>query len=90
MRIGEGKPGFFAIASPPDPNNAGVVELLVKSVPDTASEQLAATKAGTPARPPAAPRLRLSRRGNRRVLLGRVPRGRPRPMSLGDLPVHAV
>lgn len=46
MRIGEGKPGFFAIASPPDPNNAGVVELLVKSIPDTPSEQIAQSKAG--------------------------------------------
>lgn len=46
MRIGEEKPGFFAIASPPDPNNAGVVELLVKSIPNTASEQLAQLKAG--------------------------------------------
>lgn len=46
MRIGEEKPGFFAIASPPDPNNAGVVELLVKSIPDTASEQIAQLKAG--------------------------------------------
>lgn len=46
MRIGEGKPGFFAIASPPEEsrNNQGVVELLIKAVPDTASEQLAATK----------------------------------------------
>lgn len=46
VRIGEGKAGFFAIASPPDPNNAGVVELLVKSIPDTPSEQIAEAKAG--------------------------------------------
>ncbi len=48
MRIGEGNPGFFAIASPPDPNNLGVVELLIKAVPESASEQLAATKPGAP------------------------------------------
>ena len=49
MRIGEGNPGFFAIASPPDPNNLGVVELLIKAVPETSSEQLAAAKPGAPA-----------------------------------------
>jgi hypothetical protein len=27
----EGKAGFFAIASPPDTNNAGVIELLIKA-----------------------------------------------------------
>lgn len=30
LQVGDSKPGFFAIASPPDPNNAGVVELLIK------------------------------------------------------------
>ncbi len=46
VRVGESKPGFFAIASPPDPNNQGVVELLVKPVPDTASQLIADAKAG--------------------------------------------
>jgi hypothetical protein len=31
MQVGEGKPGFFAIASPPDPNNQGLVEVLIKA-----------------------------------------------------------
>jgi hypothetical protein len=29
--VGEGKPGFFAIASPPDPNNQGLLEFLIKA-----------------------------------------------------------
>lgn len=32
----DGKAGFFAIASPPDANNGGVVELLVKAAGGTA------------------------------------------------------
>ena len=89
VRIGDSKPGFFAIASPPDPNNQvrqqalrqhriwhpryshdrelvmwllgcghalhlqctpmqGVIELLVKAVPDTASELIAMAKEGEP------------------------------------------
>ncbi|KAK9819642.1 hypothetical protein WJX72_000634 [[Myrmecia] bisecta] len=31
VKVGDSKPSFFAIASPPDANNAGVVELLVKN-----------------------------------------------------------
>ena len=46
MRVGESKPGFFAIASPPDPNNQGVVELLVKPVPETTSQLIADANAG--------------------------------------------
>lgn len=34
------KPGFFAIASPPEPNNAGMLELLVKSQPGSTAEAL--------------------------------------------------
>jgi hypothetical protein len=30
-QVGEGKPGFFAIASPPDPNNQGLLEFLIKA-----------------------------------------------------------
>lgn len=36
----EGKPGFFAIASPPDVNNQGVLELLVKRQPGTAADAI--------------------------------------------------
>lgn len=46
VRVGDSKPGFFAIASPPDPNNQGVVELLVKPVPDSASQLIADSKEG--------------------------------------------
>lgn len=36
LKVGESKPGFYAIASPPDSNNEGVVELLVKKQGETA------------------------------------------------------
>ncbi len=36
VKVGDTKPGFFAIASPPDPNNQGLVELLIKRQGDTA------------------------------------------------------
>jgi hypothetical protein len=36
----EGKPGFFAIASPPDVNNQGVLELLVKRQPGSAADAI--------------------------------------------------
>lgn len=36
VKIGESKPGFFAIASAPDPNNMGVLELLIKNQGGTA------------------------------------------------------
>lgn len=36
IQVGDGKPGFFAIASPPDPNNQGVLEFLIKGQGDTA------------------------------------------------------
>ena len=45
-QVGDSKPGFYAIASPPDPNNAGLVELLIKSVPGTTAEILAGSSAG--------------------------------------------
>lgn len=31
IKVGEGKPGFFAISSPPDPNNQGMLEFLIKA-----------------------------------------------------------
>jgi hypothetical protein len=46
MQVGDSKPGFYAIASPPDPNNAGHVELLIKSIPGTTAEILAGSSAG--------------------------------------------
>ena len=46
IRVGDSKPGFYAIASPPDPNNQGVVELLVKAVPDSTAQLLANSKDG--------------------------------------------
>lgn len=45
-QVGESKPGFFAIASAPDPNNAGVVELLIKEQPGSTAELLCQAKAG--------------------------------------------
>lgn len=30
VKANDVKPGFFAIASPPDPNNQGLIELLIK------------------------------------------------------------
>jgi arabinosyltransferase len=44
-KVNDSKPGFFAIASPPDTNNAGVVELLVKDQGGTA-ELLCRSAAG--------------------------------------------
>ncbi len=46
IRVVDSKPGFYAIASPPDPNNQGVVELLVKAVPDSTAQLLADSKDG--------------------------------------------
>ena len=46
IRVGDSKPGFYAIASPPDPNNQGVVELLVKAVPDSTAQLLADSQDG--------------------------------------------
>jgi ferredoxin-NADP reductase len=42
----DAKPGFFAIASPPSPNDAGAVELLVKGAGGGAAEALCAAAAG--------------------------------------------
>lgn len=42
----DGKPGFFAIASAPDANNQGVLELLIKNAGE-AAEKLCALGAGT-------------------------------------------
>lgn len=45
IKVGEGKPGFFAISSPPDPNNQGLLEFLIKAQGE-AAEALAALSAG--------------------------------------------
>lgn len=36
-QVNEGKPGFFAIASPPDPNNQGLLEFLIKAQGEAAT-----------------------------------------------------
>ncbi|GBF94346.1 hypothetical protein Rsub_06968 [Raphidocelis subcapitata] len=41
IKVGDSKPGFFAIASPPDPNNQGVLEFLIKAAGDTAEKLVA-------------------------------------------------
>jgi hypothetical protein len=43
LQVGEGKPGFFAIASPPDPNNQGLLEFLIKAQGE-AAEALAGVR----------------------------------------------
>ncbi|KAF5832117.1 hypothetical protein DUNSADRAFT_12128 [Dunaliella salina] len=43
----EGKPGFFAIASPPDVNNQGVLELLVKRQPGSAADAICDLQEGS-------------------------------------------
>lgn len=45
LQVADGKPGFFAIASPPDPNNQGLLEFLIKAQGDAATA-LAALEAG--------------------------------------------
>eukprot|EP00878_Enallax_costatus_P007580 GHUV01007937.1.p1 GENE.GHUV01007937.1~~GHUV01007937.1.p1 ORF type:complete len:325 (+),score=104.05 GHUV01007937.1:809-1783(+) len=45
IKVGDGKPGFFAIASPPDPNNQGLLEFLIKAQGEAATA-LAALPAG--------------------------------------------
>ncbi len=46
IKVGDdGKPGFFAIASAPDTNNQGVLELLIKNAGE-AAEKLCALGAG--------------------------------------------
>ncbi len=42
----EGKAGFFAIASAPDANNQGVVELLIKVQPGATAEEITKLQAG--------------------------------------------
>lgn len=46
VKVGDSKPGFFAISSPPDPNNAGVVELLIKDQPGSTAELLCQASPG--------------------------------------------
>lgn len=47
IKVGDSKPGFYAIASPPDPDRGGCIELLIKSMPGTTAEILVASTAGT-------------------------------------------
>lgn len=42
----DGKAGFFAIASPPDVNNSGVLELLVKRAPGSTADLICNLAAG--------------------------------------------
>lgn len=47
VKVGaDSKPGFFAIASPPDPNNRGAVELLIKRQPGATADLLCGTSEG--------------------------------------------
>ena len=48
MRVGDKKAGFFAIASPPDKENRGPVEVLVKdNAPETTAHDLCRIEPGT-------------------------------------------
>ena len=40
IKVGDSKPGFFAIASPPDSNNQGLVEVLIKDGPPESAANL--------------------------------------------------
>lgn len=52
MRVGEKKAGFFAIASPPDKENRGPVEVLVKdNAPETTAHDLCRIEPGELGRP---------------------------------------
>lgn len=44
--MGDSKPGFFAVASPPDANNQGLLEFLIKPQPDSTADLVANLKAG--------------------------------------------
>ena len=44
MKVADSKPGFYAIASPPDPNNRGVIELLIKNQGNPAEQLCSQTK----------------------------------------------
>ncbi len=40
IKVGDSKAGFFAIASPPDTNNQGLVEVLIKDGPPDSTANL--------------------------------------------------
>lgn len=40
IKVGDSKPGFFAIASAPDSNNQGLVEVLIKDGPPDSTASL--------------------------------------------------
>ena len=40
IKVGDSKPGFFAIASAPDSNNQGLVEVLIKDGPPESAANL--------------------------------------------------
>lgn len=40
IKVGDSKAGFFAIASPPDSNNQGLVEVLIKDGPPDSTANL--------------------------------------------------
>ena len=48
IKVGDSKPGFFAIASAPDRNNQGLVEVLIKDgPPESAANLLCNMSTGT-------------------------------------------
>ena len=47
IKVGDSKPGFFAIASAPDSNNQGLIEVLIKDgPPDSAANLLCSSSPG--------------------------------------------
>ena len=48
LKVGDSSPGFYAIASGPDPGNKGVIELLIKKAGDTAERVCSAPEGANP------------------------------------------
>ena len=48
LKVGDSSPGFYAIASGPDPGNKGVIELLIKKAGDTAERVCSAPEGAYP------------------------------------------
>ena len=48
LKVGDSSPGFYAIASGPDPGSKGVIELLIKKAGDTAERVCSAPEGSTP------------------------------------------
>ena len=87
MRVGEKKAGFFAIASPPDKENRGPVEVLVKdNAPETTAHDLCRIEPGIWSsyrvlHAPACKLFMIAPGGFRRALLGSCVHHRQDPNS---------